>query len=237
MNDIIQGLWIGSKLSEIERLCISSFLKNGHTFHLYTYEEIENVPEGAVLIDANSIISKDLMFLDSHSTWAAFSDWFRYKLLYQNGGWWSDLDVVCVKKLNFRAQYVFASEKVNSHGEENIITTCLIKSPSGADYLKELLAYIESSDFKDVEWGTLGPNLFNYVVQQYASKKYIKSPNLFCPISWYETDLLFSAQPDYDIEKSFTVHLWNEIWRRKGIDKNAQYDSLCVLEKLKSRYL
>ena len=43
---IIQSLWIGKELSVLEQLCICSFLKNGHNFHLYTYEKINNVPDG-----------------------------------------------------------------------------------------------------------------------------------------------------------------------------------------------
>ena len=37
---IIQSLWIGQRLSDLERLCIRSFLQKGHPFHLYTYNEI-----------------------------------------------------------------------------------------------------------------------------------------------------------------------------------------------------
>jgi len=39
-NKIIQALWIGGELSLMEQLTINSFIKHGHTFHLYCYEEI-----------------------------------------------------------------------------------------------------------------------------------------------------------------------------------------------------
>ena len=37
-GSIIQSLWIGGSLSNLEILSIKSFLQNGHTYHLYTYE-------------------------------------------------------------------------------------------------------------------------------------------------------------------------------------------------------
>jgi len=46
MNEIIQSLWVGQRLSSMERLSIQSFLKNGHPFHLFAYNEIEDLPEG-----------------------------------------------------------------------------------------------------------------------------------------------------------------------------------------------
>ena len=49
MNELIQSLWIGRKLSAMERLSIASFLANGHEYHLYVYDKIENSPQGTVL--------------------------------------------------------------------------------------------------------------------------------------------------------------------------------------------
>ena len=42
MSNIIQSLWIGEELSVMEQLCLSSFVKNGHEVHLYTYEDVKN---------------------------------------------------------------------------------------------------------------------------------------------------------------------------------------------------
>ena len=45
-NHVIQGLWIGSELSMLERLSIASFLDNGHDYHLYTYGDVRGIPDG-----------------------------------------------------------------------------------------------------------------------------------------------------------------------------------------------
>lgn len=55
LNKTLQGLWIGPELSLMEQLSISSFLQNGHDYHLYVYDEV-NVPAGTVVRSANEIL-------------------------------------------------------------------------------------------------------------------------------------------------------------------------------------
>src|SRR5258706_1862824 len=101
-NKIVQGLWIGGSLSTMERLSIKSFLANGHAYHLYAYDDVAGVPPGAVVKDGNQILPSSLIFrCKQNKSFAAFSDFFRYKLLLEKGGWWVDLDVVCLKFFAF----------------------------------------------------------------------------------------------------------------------------------------
>ena len=110
-NRVIQGLWIGSRLSPMEEISIRSFLANGHEYHLYAYSRIENLPEGTILRDANEIVSSEKIFkYRDYDSYAGFSNHFRYKLLLQNGGWWADLDLICLKPFDFKTGYVFSSE-------------------------------------------------------------------------------------------------------------------------------
>lgn len=237
-NKIIQGLWIGDELSKIEQLCINSFLKNGHHFHLYSYSEISNLPIGTKLLDANSIIPYDQIFHDSNNTWAAFSDWFRYKLLYKKGGWWSDLDVICIKYLDIKSEYRFATERYFIGQSTHLLTTTsLIKSPVGAEYILELIEYIESKDHTNVIWGSFGPHLFDKVIKQYDSTQYIEPPETFCPINWNEINLFFDANPINLSTKTYTMHLWNEMWRRAMIDKNKSFHPSSIIEIYKKKYM
>ena len=43
MNKIVQGLWIGDKLSLMEQLSIQSFLKNQHDYYLYVYNALPSL--------------------------------------------------------------------------------------------------------------------------------------------------------------------------------------------------
>ena len=56
MSNIIQSLWIGKELSVMEQMCLSSFVKNGHEVHLYTYDNVKNIPEGVQIKDGNDIL-------------------------------------------------------------------------------------------------------------------------------------------------------------------------------------
>ncbi len=62
MNKIIQGLWIGDRLSTMEALSIKSFLNNGHEYHLYTYSHVDNIPLGTIVKDGNEILPESEIF-------------------------------------------------------------------------------------------------------------------------------------------------------------------------------
>ena len=108
MLPTIQSLWIGADLSNVEKLCVQSFLDHGHEFHLYTYGNIGGIPQGAIIKDANEILPQSEIFQNRRGGVAAFSDWFRYALLHKRGGFWVDMDVVCVKPFSFDSDIVFA---------------------------------------------------------------------------------------------------------------------------------
>jgi len=91
LNKTIQGPWIGPELSLMEQLSISSFLQNGHDYHLYVYDEVKNIPAGTVIRNANEILPAAGMFQYKHRpSYAGFASHFRYKLLLERGGWWAD---------------------------------------------------------------------------------------------------------------------------------------------------
>src|SRR5436190_20694063 len=110
-RDPIQGLWIGPALSTVERLSISSFLGNGHPYHLYVYGEVKGIPAGTTVLDGSEILPASRIFhYKNRSSVAGFSNFFRYKLLLDRGGWWADLDVVCIRPFCFDTEHVFSSE-------------------------------------------------------------------------------------------------------------------------------
>lgn len=101
MLPTIQSLWVGDPLSNLEKLCIRSFLDNGHEFHLYVYDDVQGIPAGATVKDANEIIPSREIFYTRKKYVAPFSDWFRYALLAKRGGVWVDMDTICIKPFDF----------------------------------------------------------------------------------------------------------------------------------------
>src|SRR5437588_8393960 len=96
----IQGFWSGPPLSAINWACLRSFLAAGHHFVLYTYDLLD-VPQGVVVKDACEILPRRSIFhfqnvLTQQSDLGPFADYFRLKLLAEKGGWYCDVDTVCL---------------------------------------------------------------------------------------------------------------------------------------------
>jgi hypothetical protein len=86
-NKVIQGLWIGPELSVMEQLSITSFLRNGHEYHLYVYDEVKHIPDGTVIKKADDILPPSRIFkYKDRPSYAGFANFFRYKLLLERGG-------------------------------------------------------------------------------------------------------------------------------------------------------
>ena len=66
----------------MEQLSISSFLHNGHDYHLYVYDDLKYIPAGTVVMDASEILPSSRIFqYKQRPSYAGFSNFFRYKLL------------------------------------------------------------------------------------------------------------------------------------------------------------
>ena len=63
-----------------------------------------------VLMDANQIIPEKDIFTAHGGSYAIFSDWFRWSLLYEKGNFWVDMDVICLKPFVFNEDLVYGFE-------------------------------------------------------------------------------------------------------------------------------
>lgn len=234
-NDIVQSLWVRGKLTNNEIMSIKSYLMNGHTYHLYTYDDINNVPSGVILKDGNNIIPSSSIFEDTAKSLAGFSDWFRFKLLYENGGWWVDTDTICLKYFNVKDKYCFSSEYDRSGSK--ILNATYIKSCPKSELLGECLNIIDGRDKSNIEFGEFGLKLFRRVMVKYEYVNYMKPPETFCPINWFELYKLISLHQYQPHRNTVAIHLWNEIWHRGCLNKNATYHPNSIYENLKRRYL
>lgn len=237
MNEPIQGLWVGNSLSTMEQLCISSFLANGHDFHLYIYDEVENIPQGTTVMAASEILPASMIFeYREHKSYSGFSNFFRYKLLLERGGWWVDTDVVCLKPFAFDSEYVLATER-DPAGRE-FVTSGIIRAPKDAEIMQQAWAVCQAKKPQDLRWGEIGPNLMHHLALRLFLCRHIRSADVFCPIDpgkW--SDALIPGRSLLFGTETFSIHLWNELWRRSALDKDEEYAPNCLYEHLKRRYL
>lgn len=220
-NIHVNSLWIGSQLSKIELLTLQSFVDNGHIFHLWAYDKIENeLPEGVIVEDANEIIPREKIFRYKYfnkyghgkGSVSGFSDIFRYKLLYEKGGWWIDMDVTCLKPLNVTAPYFF-----RKHHDLELVGN-VMKCPPKSQLM--LSCYQEASsevDENNTDWHKPIEILNKYVFANHLQRyvfQHVSNVDVWSEIVGF----VIGNQPIPD--NYYFIHWMNEEWRSRDIDKN-----------------
>ena len=258
-NKIIQSLWIGNELSSVEQLCINSYLKNDHEFHLYAYEDIKNVPKGTSVKDAGEIIPAEEVFIYSTGTYSVFADWFRWKMLYEKGGFWVDMDQICLKHFDFDTDLIFGKQTIGSvavgvlglppEHELSAFMEDICENPNKIlpyDSTRVKLIKIRKRLLKrgkqNVGWGeTGGPAGFTRALEYFKLMDLAKPFTYFYPIPHYNWDTAFDETFANDVDlfsNSYAVHLWNDMMRHKeGFDKNGTFPKNSLFEQLKAKYL
>ena len=243
-NRIINGLWIGNKLNDLQKISIRSFLEHGHAYHLYVYDDSLELPEGTIRKDANEILDKKYIFRDNNGSLSFFADLFRYVLLYEAGGWWVDLDQICIQAFDFEDKYVFATENiVNSYNNHTAcINIGVIKVPRHSDIMKHCMERsfaLYKENFPNIAWATFG----RAVVEEYIEENpeyadYAYSPHVFCPISPYLFEVLLTDCLIEFTDESASVHFWNELIRSRKIDlDNSNFHENSFYVRMRKKYL
>ena len=233
-DNIIQCMWIGNLLGEIEKASLKSFVKNGHIVHLYLYDDFDQkgIPEGVLVRNANEILDKSEIFTYENGSYAAFSNLFRFKLLYMKGGYWCDLDLINIKFLDFEEKYVFVSEPTPDYASQ-VPTTCLIKMPKNCEAAKKAISmcYSMKQDIlnNNLKWG-LGPIVLKKTIEEFKFFNYIK--HWTCVCSCHPNDTLSLFFNNYvnprvsdkiinnkkDMPQSmYCVHLWNKVLKQHNL--------------------
>jgi hypothetical protein len=215
----IQSLWIGGELSPMEQLSIASFLHHGHTFDLYAYDEVTNVPQGTTLRDANEILPRERIFrYREHDTVSGFSNYFRYRMLLEKGGWWVDTDVVCLRPFDFESDHVFASEPTR---DGRTPASCVIRAPRGSAAMQLAWERCDARDTSSIGWGETGPRLVKEIIRDCALEDFVQPPEVFCPVPFFAWRTIVDGAPPRFNGTTRAVHLWNDMWRRAGTSKNV----------------
>ena len=118
-TNVANFFWVGN-ISIYEILSIKSFIDNGFNVNLWTYQDSLKNKRDLVgmdinICDASNILEKDLMHKFSQgkqkSNPASFANLFRLELLKKEGGWWFDLDCICLKDVSeFELSYMEAKK-------------------------------------------------------------------------------------------------------------------------------
>ncbi|MFB6249499.1 MAG: glycosyltransferase [Salinibacter sp.] len=235
-TETFQSFWYGSELSPRERLCLASFVERGKDFDLYVYDDSLSVPVGVSLRDASEIYSEEEVFAyqrgPGKGSVAVFADLFRYKLLYERGGWWVDTDVLYLGHEVPNAEEYF----VWQHDSE--VAIGVLKLPKGCDIAEECLRCIRSMGKNTVasSWGSSGPELFTRVLEDKGRIHEARPKPCAYPVSWREAHASYLSERREEVEDKVEgspfYHLWNENLRRMGVQKNIAPPEGSYLDRL-----
>jgi hypothetical protein len=93
-----------------------------------------------------------------------------------------------------------------------------------------------NADLEKSAWGELGPAMMTVLVRKHAIERFLAPPWRFSPIGWWEFRRLVDDAVQWP-DASLTLHCFNEMWRRSGLDKYARYGAQSPFERLKAEYL
>jgi len=256
---VIHMFWYGPTLSRLEQLSMASFVANGHDVRLHVYDEPSGVPAGVELVDAGAILPESSIFRYQNGSVAGFANWFRYRLLHAQGGIWSDTDVVCLRAFDFPQPEVFAWQ------DKKHVNVAILGLPKGDPLAKwmarscespnRILPYdglrtvrhkirrrfLEGNVRGNIQWGENGPNGFTRALGHFDRLQQALPASEFYPIHYREWLSPFrptTPEMSARVEHSHSIHLWNEMARRKqGFDKNAVFPADSLFEQLCRRHL
>ncbi|HDZ5228145.1 TPA: hypothetical protein RJ338_000641, partial [Campylobacter jejuni] len=231
----ISSFWYTPKgykgIGLMEILTIKSWLDNGYKFHLYTYNlddkiflKFQELFSNFILKDANEIVPFSEYFSDDRGAGvAAFSDYFRFNLLYQRDALWVDLDMVCLNHMDLSQEYIFTQE-IDKDETKPRITTSFLKFPKNSDFGKNLIQEAKKiiDNKKNIPWGVIGPWFLAEQVEKWDLGKYKWDYKQTCQIPWYKVKNFIDKGQVFD-EGRPCLHLFSEMWKTYNLNKNHFY--------------
>lgn len=210
----IHVMWLGAKLSKLERLTLASFCAQGHEVTLWAYDTISTVlPERVTLADAERILPRAKIRakreadpqtgIGKGSVGGVFSDLFRYKVLFEHGGIWADMDVTALRPLDFAEDYAFRPHRLGMVGS-------IMKCPKGSMLMRDVYAATEAIANEDTPW-LLPIQILNQYVRMAGLEGYIV-PEMSNLDSWAALQPFVEGHQAFP-DKWYAVHWMNELWR------------------------
>ena len=218
-RDEVRAFWTGPQLSPYEILSLLSFVATGARVKLYTKDKTLLVPDGVEVFDVSELLPQEthrFSYEDGDQCLTPHSDLFRYIAIEQFGGWYADLDIVCLRDTLPQSKVYIAREF------DDLVNAAVMKFPAQAPILT---AAIEEAQRLWPQAGrlTIGPELFSQLIEEYALGHLVLPRSSAYEIGTTEILAMFDPQTrealEERISKSDFFHFWNEIWRRIRIPK------------------
>lgn len=224
-------LWVSGELSRLARLSLASFVAQGYRVILWSYAPDVIVAPGAKVRDAADVLP---MTQEDAGNLAYLSSLFRYRLMADLGGIWSDMDVVALSdEPGIAAASLIASEKRRPfrHTEPTAtgesltqVTNCFMANPQPrqGDFWHRALDAVAALNPEDRTWENVGPHMLSRLMIGDASHGLeILPPEMVDPVAWWNVPGYFLE--DRDPPDAPFMHMYATIWARRGVDAEAPF--------------
>lgn len=252
-TNVANFFWVGN-ISIYEKLSIKSFIDNGFNVNLWTYQDSLKNKRDLVgmdinICDASNILEKDLMHKFSQgkqkSNPASFANLFRLELLKKEGGWWFDLDCICLKDVSEFENLTSTKEYIIGCEYENYVGNSVLYFRDNKlleDLIKEVYKEIDKNNF-NFYWGQIGPDLIsNFLLKKNLINEAVDQ-KYFYDISAKEFDMLLKVRGEFrEVQAYFdndalVCHLWNEMFKKHIYNKNYLPPKNSLLDKFFERHM
>lgn len=235
----IGALWIGGNLSYLEQLCLKSFIDQGQAVRLYTYEGIDNAPEGVELADANEVMPQaGILHHGRTGSPALHSDVFRYRMLAQHDDMiWADTDAYCVKPFTTDNGHFYAWESntglnggVLGLPRDSKTLAALLDFTSDEFNIPPWLSRKERADYEarkaagnpvsavDMGWGAWGPTALTYFLKTTGEVRNALPRVALYPFAFKDRRMMLRPNvkiEDYVTPETFSIHLYGRRMRAR----------------------
>ena len=240
-RDEVRTLWIGPPLSFYEILSLKSLLATSARVILYSYESDLAVPDGVELHAAEAVLPLDILKrynAGGPDAWARHSDLFRYVMLERFGGWYADLDIVCLANALPQGEMYFG------RASETRIFAGLLKFPKGCSALRDLVLEAkrilpEAGDVSTAR-AVIGTPLLSRILQRHGLDRLAAPSRDAYEIASHEALAFFDPEQCEALERrlagSTFTHLWNGAWNRLRIPRHYGPPRGSFLDRLFTRF-
>ena len=252
-NVVVHQLWVSGSLSNLEKISSNSFVQAGYSTVIWSYGGLDNAPKGAEVRDARLVLPESLIFRGKSGSLAQFSDLFRYAVLNTHGGMWADTDVVALAPPDAIGPQPFLVTERDQTKPIKALAKRLLRRPEGRSVNSNVIynpnpspgniidlayGYARAFPKENIVWGELGPRLLAAIESIYPDHGFVVHDPVFAnPFNWWECPHVLVEPGQKLAEGASFLHLYNETWRRAGIDKDAEFPRGSLMRNLAEKFL
>lgn len=234
----IASLWIGAELGWIEKLCLASFVAQGHAVTLFSYDPVAGVPEGVSTARANEIWDMPDPGFVARTGPSYVADIFRIHLMAKTDLIWVDTDAYCLKPFVPDG----AGFLVGHYHDRVEIANGVVRLPQGSETLAFLQRLLLDRDFippwirpalrkrlermpaearfeaqYHIKRTILGPRALTAGLRQTGEDSHAVHERVLYPVPWELNDIFFNPYGGVDgwcADDTISVHFYGSQIRR-----------------------